>query len=138
MGVILDTSVLIGAERDLFDMPAFLASLGDAPVSIAAISASELLHGVERAKRPAARAARGRFVEGILTNIPVIPFGLDEARMHARIWAGLAARGTAVSAHDLLIAATALSVGSAVATLDRRHFGRIKGLTFSPTEPFSR
>lgn len=125
MGGILDTSVLIGAERDQFDMPAVLASLGDAPVSIAAISASELLHGVERAKKPASRAARGRFVDGNPHQHSGPPFGLDEVRMHASIFAGLAARGTAVSAHELLIAATALSVGSAVATLDQRHFGRI-------------
>ena len=51
----------------------------------AAISASELLHGVERARDPAVRQRRGAFVEGVLANVPVIPFGLAEARViHGR------------------------------------------------------
>jgi len=49
MSVLLDTAVLIAAERATFDMPGYLVSLGEAPVALAAISASVLLHGVERA-----------------------------------------------------------------------------------------
>ena len=49
MSVILDTAVLIAAEGGTFDMPGYLAALGDTPVALAAIFASELLHGVERA-----------------------------------------------------------------------------------------
>lgn len=50
MGVIVDASVLIGAERQEFDMDGLLADLGDEIVTIAAITASELLHGVERSR----------------------------------------------------------------------------------------
>ena len=79
MGVILDTAVLIAAERGTFDMQGYLGAVGDEPVALAAISASELLHGVERARDPGVRRARSEFVEGVLANIPVIPFGLAEA-----------------------------------------------------------
>jgi tRNA(fMet)-specific endonuclease VapC len=137
-GVVLDTAVLIGAERGTFDMAGYLATLGDAPVALAAISASELLHGVERARDPAVRGARSAFVEGVLANIPVIPFALDEARVHARIWAALAAAGTLVGPHDLQVAATALAAGSAVATLNRGEFGRVPGLELAATAPFVR
>lgn len=136
MGVILDTAVLIAAERGTFDMPGYLAALGDAPVALAAISASELLHGVERARGPGVRQRRGEFVEGVLANVPVIPFGLAEARAHARIWAALAAAGTPIGAHDLQVAATALVAGSAVATLNQDEFRRVPALTLAPLDGF--
>ncbi len=90
MSVLLDTAVLIAAERGTLDMPGYLAALGDAPVALAAISASELLHGVERARDAVIRQRRREYVEGVLANVPVIPLGLAEARAHARIWAELA------------------------------------------------
>jgi len=50
------------------------------------------------------------------------------ARVHARVWAELAAKGVGVGAHDLLIGATALAIGGRVATRDLRSFLRIPGL----------
>jgi len=41
VSVVLDTAVLIAAERGTFDMPGYLASTGAASVALAAISASE-------------------------------------------------------------------------------------------------
>ena len=72
MGVVIDTAVLIAAERGTFDFNAFLTSLGDEPVALAAITASELLHGVARARIAAIRTKRAAYVEGILANIPVL------------------------------------------------------------------
>jgi tRNA(fMet)-specific endonuclease VapC len=138
VGVILDTAVLIAAERGTFDMAGYLDALGDDPVALAAISASELLHGVERARDPAVRRARSDFVEGVLANVPVIPFGLAEARVHARIWATLAAAGTPIGAHDLQVAATALVAGSAVATLDDAEFSRVPALAIAPLAGYVR
>jgi len=136
VNVVLDTAVLIAAERGTFDMPGYLASLGDASVALAAISASELLHGVERARDAAVRERRSAFVEGVLANVPVIPFGLAEARAHARIWAALATAGTVVGAHDLQIAATALVAGSTVATLNLEEFRRVRELQLAELAPF--
>lgn len=70
--------------------------------------------------------------------MPVVPFGLAEARTHARIWAALAAAGTPVGTHDLQVAATALVAGSAIATLDRRDFLRVPGLVLADTQGFAR
>ena len=58
MGLILDTSILIADERGKFDMPGFLRQFPSPQPSIAAITASELLHGVERAQDAARRARR--------------------------------------------------------------------------------
>jgi predicted nucleic acid-binding protein len=61
----------------------------------------------------------------------VLPFDVVVARVHARLWAELAAKGVTGGAHDLLIAATALATGSTVATRDDRSFPRIPGLSFT-------
>jgi tRNA(fMet)-specific endonuclease VapC len=96
-------------------------------VAIAAITASELLHGVHRAT-PEHRGRREAFVESVLAAFPTIAFDLLVARVHARLRATLAAAGAGVGAHDRLVAATALSAGWQVATANERHFGRIPGL----------
>ena len=119
MGVILDTTVLIGAEKRTFDLEAFLESRSDDTVGIAAITASELLHGVERATDKGKRSRRGDLVEGLLDAFPTFAFGLEEARIHARIWAALATRGKMIGAHDLIISATAIARGSEVAKIGR-------------------
>ncbi|MGH7704063.1 MAG: PIN domain-containing protein, partial [Gemmatimonadales bacterium] len=72
----LDTSVLVAAERRALRMGEMLQSLGEEPVALAAITASELLHGCYRATEPGVRARRWAFVEGLLQAIPVLPFGL--------------------------------------------------------------
>jgi predicted nucleic acid-binding protein len=128
VGVVLDTSVLVAAERGDLDMPALLARLGQEPVAVAAITAAELLFGVERAGSAARRARRGAFVEGLLAIVPTIPFGLLEARRHAQLWAELTRKGRMIGPHDLAIAATALAHDFALATLNTREFGRVPGL----------
>jgi len=95
---------------------------------MAAITASELLHGVHRLKGAIARARAERFVEDLLALIPVIPFDLEVARVHVRLDAELSAAGTAVGDADLLIAATAVTLDYRIATRDPRSFPRITGL----------
>jgi tRNA(fMet)-specific endonuclease VapC len=99
----------------------------DEDVGIAAITASELLHGVHRATAEH-RARREVFVEAVLAAFPPLPFGLLAARAHARIWADLAAAGQDVGAHDRLVAATAITAGWRVGTANLRHYDRIAGL----------
>ena len=128
MGVVVDSSVFIAAERGKLDLERVLRDHGDEPIVIAAITASELLHGVHRAIEPSQRQRREAFVERLLADLPLVPFDLVVARVHARLAAELAARGSPVGAHDLQIAATALAMGYGVATRDERSFPRIPGL----------
>jgi tRNA(fMet)-specific endonuclease VapC len=134
VGVILDTSVLVAAERGEFDFERFVAGERIDDARIAAVTASELLQGVERGRPGAARQKREDFVESVLERIPVEPFTLDTARIHARLWAAASSRG--VGAHDLIIAATASERGFSVATLNERDFRRIEGVTLAPTRPY--
>jgi predicted nucleic acid-binding protein len=128
VGAVIDSSVLIAAERGKLDLECVLRDYGDEPVAIAAITASELLHGIHRAVEPTQRNRREAFVERLLADLPLIPFDLVVARVHARLSAELAAKGSPVGAHDLLIAATALAIGYDVATRDERSFPKIPGL----------
>ena len=134
--MILDTSVLIAAERGTLRFEAFLLSLGEQPVGISAVSASELLHGCARAGSAGIRARRAAFVEGILGLVAVHRFGLPEARRHAELWAELVRIGSPVGAHDLMIGATAVARGEAVATLSREEFSRIPGVVLADLGPF--
>ena len=136
MGIVLDTSVLVAAERRPVRFEALLESLGEEPVAVAAITASELLHGCHRASDAGVRARRAAFVDALLDAIPVLPFGLPEARRHAELWAELARTGTVIGPHDLLIAATALAQGHALVTLNQREFSRVPGLRLVATERF--
>jgi tRNA(fMet)-specific endonuclease VapC len=139
VGTVLDTTVFIAFERATRGTPAEHAMqtvsvrleehLGaNDEVAVASITASELLHGVHRASDEH-RAQREAFVEAVLAAFPSLPFDLIAARTHARMWAGLAAAGTDVGAHDRIVAATAVSVGWRIATADTRHFERIPGLS---------
>jgi len=128
MGVILDTSVLIAAERRRLDLSAFFAAHEEETFCIAAITAAELLHGVERAKPATRKQTRAQFVEWILAQVETIDFDLALARQHAGIWATLEAARKVIGPYDLLIAATALHYDHPLATLNVEEFRQVPGL----------
>lgn len=94
MGAVIDSSVFIAAERGKLDLKRILANYSDEPIGIAAITASELLHGVHRAVDPSQRSKREAFVERLLADLPLFPFDLVVARVHARLSAELAKKGS--------------------------------------------
>jgi tRNA(fMet)-specific endonuclease VapC len=128
MGTLIDSSVLIAVERAQLGLDQLLREHSEEVIAIASITASELLHGVHRASKPALSARRAAFVENILAVVPVVPFDLTAARVHSGLWAQLAAKGVNIGAHDLLIGATAIAIGYGVATHDKRSFPKIPGL----------
>ncbi|HXW85141.1 MAG TPA: PIN domain-containing protein [Candidatus Binataceae bacterium] len=129
MATLIDSSVLIAAERGDLDLDSWLKDHPDDQLAIAAITASELLQGLHRARTDQQRARRGRFVAEVLERFPTVPFDLAVARVHAVLVAETDRRGRQVGAHDALIAATALANGMQVATRDLRSFPRIPGLS---------
>lgn len=126
MGLVLDTSVLVASRRRRFDLAKALRGYADMAIGIAAISAAELLRGA------AARAERRFYVDGLIEFVPILPFGLPEAREYARIWAGLANQDTALGPHHLMVAATAMSLEWALMTLDPGDFEPVDGLVLAP------
>jgi len=127
MEIIVDTDVIIRGEKGAFDFREWIASRPDDVFEVAAITAAELWHGVERATG-ALKIKRRSYIETILTLLPIIPYTDQTAHEHARIWAELETSGRMIGSHDLIVAATALEKGSQVATFNQRHFSRVNGL----------
>lgn len=116
--------MLVQGERGGVAIDAIAA---DEERAISAITVSELLHGVFRA-RGARRARRLAFAEHVVAAFEPVAITEPVARVHAEIWAGLARRGAVIGAHDLWIAATALAHGLGVATTNERDFELVPGL----------
>jgi tRNA(fMet)-specific endonuclease VapC len=129
MGVILDTSILISLERAGSSIDGFIAGREEEPFGISVVSVSELLHGVHRADSEMRKVKRESYVERIIDLFPVYPFDIGAGRIYARIWANLAQKHLSVGAHDLIIAATAISLGFSVVTFNLRDYEKIEGLT---------
>jgi predicted nucleic acid-binding protein len=127
VGVLIDSSVLIAAERDDLDLETVLGRSGDDPLGVAAITVAEVLYGVHRLgglRRLRAKQLADRW----LAVLPIVAFDVETAAIHATLAVDLGRQGLPMGAHDLMIAATAVRLGYAVATRDRRSFGRIEGL----------
>ena len=123
--LILDTTILVGAERRAAALDELIGDQDD--VAISAITAAELLLGVELADTRR-RKARERHVESILATMPVEAYDLDVAHVHARLLAHVRRAGRARGAHDLIIAATALARDRVVVTADARGFEDLPGV----------
>jgi predicted nucleic acid-binding protein len=132
VGLILDSSVAIAAERRGDTVQAFLqraiATAGDQEAALSAVGVVELVHGIHRADSPERRARREAFVEELLSTVAIYPLTTDVARLAGKLDAEQQSRGIVVPFADLLIGATALSLGFSVLTVNARHFGRVPGL----------
>lgn len=125
MDLILDTSVLVDAERGRATLAELVGD--DEPVAIAAITLAELLHGVEIASGRI-RQRRTRFVEAVAAQVPVITYDRHVAVAHARLLAEVQRSGRPRGAHDLIIAATAAATARTVVTADLQGFTDLPGV----------
>ncbi|HEY6567153.1 MAG TPA: PIN domain-containing protein [Actinomycetota bacterium] len=123
--MIVDTSILVAAERGRAKLDAMLSD--DDDVSMAAVTAAELWVGVDLADAKH-RAKRALFVEQVLATIPAEDYDLEVARVHADLLVQMRRQGRPRGSHELLIAATAIARDRAVVTLDRAGFEGIEGL----------
>lgn len=135
MGLVLDSSVLIAAERGRLNWGKLVLDLSDELPFMSSITLSELWHGCHRGKGVALQN-RLRFVQEIEAIVPVLEFSRNEALVHARIWADLEKIGQKIGDYDLIIAATALVHGYAVATLNENEFNRIPNLRLTSVKQF--
>jgi len=97
-------------------------------IAIAAITAAELLVGVELADSKR-RKRRQAYVDAVLGRITIEPYDLDVARVHATLIAGTRRSGRPRGAHDLMIAATAVAHRRAVVTVDPSGFAELPGVS---------
>ena len=76
LGIILDSSVVIEAERQRVDVARFLkyvaTRIGEREAALCSISVAELAHGVHRAASPERRQLRRAFLDDLKAAIPSI------------------------------------------------------------------
>jgi len=131
VGLVLDTSVLIDAERRLLAVDQMLEGLGryDADeCAVSSISLMELAHGLVRAGTDAKRAIRAQFLDDLRAGISIIAVSGEIAIRAGELDGLLRQVGVTIGAADVLIAATALLNDYAVATFNVRHFRLVPGL----------
>ena len=132
MGLILDSSVLVGRERQGKNARQALESvvqdIGDAEVAISVITLIELAHGAARANTPERKSKRETFIQELVTAVPVHPVTTSIALRAGFLDGQNRARGNQVPLPDLLIAVTALELGYDVGTANLRDFERVAGL----------
>lgn len=135
MGLILDSSVLITAERQGQNAGQMLAAIsrqtGNAEIAVSVITLIELAHGAARADTAERKAKRRQFIQEILTALPIHPVTVPVALRVGQIDGENQTKGVCLPLADLLIGVTALELGYQVATAkspalsdDPRAFGR--------------
>jgi predicted nucleic acid-binding protein len=132
MGIILDSTVLIAAERGGESVAQILrrvqAIQGETEAGLSAVTIVELTHGIYRAKNDQDRQRRRLFAEELCRDVPVHPVTLEIAQLAGKVEGEQAMRGVSIPFEDLLIGATALHLGYAVVTRNVRHFQLIPEL----------
>jgi len=132
MGLVLDTSLLVQAERLGLSLPEALegwsVAIDMSRVGISVVSLAEHGHGIARAKPERRRTARAEFVEALRRSIPAFPITEAISLRAGMIDGELQDRGFDIGLMDSFIAATALERGDGVATLNGKHFRLVPGL----------
>jgi len=132
LGLILDSSVIIDAERKRQTVEELLTlvgeTFGEIEIAISAVTVAELVHGVVRANTPELRDRRRAFIDELKKHVPVHAVTESTAEIAGQPSGAQAAKGITLPADDLLIGASAIEQGYAVATLNARHFQKIPGL----------
>ena len=132
MGLILDSSVVIAAERrgDTVEklIEQVISVTGDQDAALSSVGLTELVHGVYRAQTQAMRLLRQSFIDELLSDLTIYPYTKATALLAGKIDGEQQAQGVTIPFGDLLVGATALELGFPVLTVNLRHFRLIPGL----------
>ena len=132
MGLILDSSVAITAERKGATVEQLLRQIfaltGNQEALLPTVALVELAHGIHRANTPQIRARREAFIMELLDDVPAYPLTQEIALIAGKIDAEQQSKGAKIPFQDLLLGATALTLGYAVVTGNARHFQMLPGL----------
>lgn len=132
MGLVLDSGVLMAAERDAKPVSEFLVPLqrehGETEVVLSSITVIELEHGVHRAQTAEQARKRRDYLDTVFAAIPVEPLSKPMAELAAKIDAQSRKVGSTIPFADLLIGTTALHFGYSVGTRNLRHFHMMPNL----------
>jgi predicted nucleic acid-binding protein len=132
LGLVLDSSVLIAAERKRLTTPQAIRnvceSAGEVPIVICSLTVAELGHGIYRADTPERGRMRRQFLDEIKAHLPIHPVTEVTAEIVARVGGEQAQKGITLPLSDLIIGACALELGYSIGTSNVRDFNRIPGV----------
>jgi predicted nucleic acid-binding protein len=138
MGLVIDTSALVAAERistgkkspGTRQWEQLLGQFAGESAVLPAATYAELLVGVEVAGSPKRAAARRARIDALTMRIPIVEFDAAIAEEWAKLFAALSRRGQLIPSNDLAVAATAqhLGFGVLVGPSDEHYFRRVSGL----------
>ncbi|MGC9972987.1 MAG: PIN domain-containing protein [Bryobacteraceae bacterium] len=132
----LDSTAAVAAERQGKNARQLLETVvfqtGDDEISVSVVTVLELAHGIARADTAERRDQRQRFLDELLSAVPVQPVTVPIALHAGQVDGQAQARGVRIPLPDLLIGVSALELGYRVGTANLRHFQLIPGLTVVP------
>jgi predicted nucleic acid-binding protein len=109
MGLILDSSIVIAAERrgDAVEklIEQLVAVAGDQDAALSSVGLTELVHGIYRAQTPESRSRRQSFIDELLRDLAVYPYTKETAMLAGKIDGEQQSQGVTVPFADLLIGA---------------------------------
>ena len=83
LGVVLDSTIVIKAERRSLPVPelvqAIQSALGEVEVSLSPITVAELVHGIYRARTPEASQRRRAYIQELVELVPLHPITFQTA-----------------------------------------------------------
>jgi len=133
LGVILDSSLAIEAERQKLNVSQFLLrtiqKIGHRQVALSSITIAKLAHGIHRANTLERRERRRTFLDELEAALPVYPITDLTAELVGKVGGESSAKGVNIPIDDILIGACALERGYAIATRNIRHFREIPRLS---------
>ena len=128
----LDSTAAVAAERQGKNARQLLEAValetGDEGIAISVLTVLELAHGITRADTTERRQRRQRFLDDLLTGVPIQPITVPIALRAGQIDGQSQTKGVRIPLSDLLIGASALELGYSVGTANIRHFQLIPGL----------
>jgi tRNA(fMet)-specific endonuclease VapC len=122
---LLDTNICVYAIKRRPQVLRRLQERSPDDFAVSAITVAELRFGAAKSSRP---TETRRTVDAFLKPFEVLPFGNEAASEYALLRLALEREGRPIGERDLLIAATAKSLGLIVVTHNVREFSRVPDL----------
>jgi predicted nucleic acid-binding protein len=122
----LDSTAAVAAERQGKNARQLLETValetGDDEIAVWVLTVLELAHGSSRADTIERRDRRQRFLDELVTGIPIQPVTVPIALRAGKIDGQSPAKGIRIPLSDLLIGVSAMELGYGVETTNVRHF----------------
>ena len=122
---VLDTNTLIYFFKGEGNVGERLLSKSPKEIAIPSIVLYELETGIRKSNYPSKRITQ---LKNLTSIIKILPFGIEEAQISAKIRAELEQKGTPIGPYDILIAGITLYNNGTLVTRNLKEFKRVDGL----------